>query len=299
MIGAMLIRDLGWLVALAEREHVTEAAAALGTSQPTLSRALARVETELGARLFERSPDGVHVTPAGALAVEAAREITARLVKLRSDVESELDADSGVVRLAFLYSLASSVVPQVLGAFHQHAPRVRVLLSQEPAHEISRDLATGAVDLAITSVLPGAGYGWFPLHVERLVLVVPPHHRLRARKRVALAEVADDQLVTTPVGFGHRALVDDLLREAGVTPEVSFESQDLATIEGLVAAGLGVAILPEALAGHSGTIGIPLSTRAARRAIGLTWRADRDLAAPAARFRDHVMGSQGTTRPSR
>ena len=75
---------------------------------------------------------------------------------------------------------------------------------------------------------------------ERLVVVVPPTHRLRDRKRVDLAELADEEMVMMPPGFGHRALVDELLAEAGVTPRVSFESADLATIEGLVAAGLGV-----------------------------------------------------------
>jgi DNA-binding transcriptional LysR family regulator len=122
-----------------------------------------------------------------------------------------------------------------------------------------------------------------------LVLVVPPGHRLRGRTRVRLAELADEELVMTPVGFGYRTLVDALLRDAGVSPTVSFESQDLATIEGLVAAGLGVAIVPEPFAGQSGTTGIAIAAEAARRTIGLTWRADRPLPAPATRFRDSVM----------
>ena len=120
------------------------------------------------------------------------------------------------------------------------------------------------------------------------MLVVPPGHRLRRRRTVTLAELADDELVTTPVGFGYRSLVDSLLREAGVAPPISFESQDLATIEGLVAAGLGVAIVPEPFAGQSGTTGIPIRAEGAHRTIGLTWRADRALSAPASRFRDVV-----------
>ena len=105
---------------------------------------------------------------------------------------------------------------------------------------------------------------------------------LRGRERVELSELADEELVTTPVGFGYRRLVDGLLRDAGVSPTVSFESQDLATIEGLVAAGLGVAIVPEPFAGQSGTSGVAIATDAAHRTIGLTWRTDRPLPAPAA-----------------
>ncbi len=289
MLSPMLLRDLDWLVALAEHGHVTATAAALGTSQPTVSRALARVEEELGARLFERLPDGIHPTATGELVLEAARDLTARHRQLQSDLARVLDPEAGVVRLAFLDSLATSLVPEVLAAFHAHAPRARVELRQEPAHEIHDDLASGAVDLAFSSTRPDASYGWATLQVERLVLVVPPRHRLRTRRRVSLAELGGEELVTTPPGFGHRSLVDGLLREAGVAPTVSFESQDLATIVGLVAAGLGVAVVPEAFAGQDGTIGVAISAEGARRTIGLTWRSDRDLPPPAVAFRDFVV----------
>ena len=211
----VLIRDLDWLLALAEHEHVTDTAALLRTSQPTLSRALARVEGELGARVFERAPDGVHLTPIGEIVLAAARDLTSRYGQLLADLGTVLDPDTGVVRLAFLDSIATSLVPRVLRGFHEHAPRVRVLLSQEPAHHIVADLGSGAVDLAITSARPPGDYGWHPLQEERLVLVVPPGHRLRGRTRVRLAELADEELVTTPVGFGYRTLVDALLRTPG------------------------------------------------------------------------------------
>lgn len=289
----MLVRDLSWVVALAEHQHMTDTAAILGVTQPTLSRALARVEAELGARLFERAPDGLHPNPNGHLVATAARELIARYEQLLTELGNRLDPDTGVVRLAFLDSMATSLVPRVLRAFHQHAPGVRVLLGQEPAHEILRDLATGAAELALTTPRPTGDFGWIPLQQDRLMLVVPPTHRLRRRTRVAVEELAGEELVTTPVGFGYRSLVDGLLAEAGVSPRVSFESGDLATIEGLVAAGLGVALLPEQFAGQSGTIGIRLTAPAARRTVGLTWRSDRDLAPAAARFRDFV----GDTRP--
>jgi LysR family transcriptional activator of glutamate synthase operon len=288
----VLLRDLSWLVALAEHQHVTDTAAVLRTSQPTLSRALARVESELGARLFERVPHGLHATPTGDLVVTAARDLTARYEQLLAELGSLLDPDTGVVRLAFLDSIATSLVPRVLRSFHEHAPRVRVVLRQEPAHEIAHDLSTGAADLAITSPRPTGDFGWWPLQEERLILVVPPTHRLRDRRQVALRELADEELVTTPLGFGYRSLIDGLFRDAGVSPSISFESQDLATIEGLVAAGLGVGLVPEPFAGQSGTIGIRLTTDAARRTIGLTWRGDRDLPRPAARFRDFVTGAE-------
>ena len=284
----MELRDLARLVAVADLGHVTEAAASLGTSQPTLSRSLARVEAEVGTRVFERLPTGVRATPAGELVVAAARELTARHLQLRRDLAAALDPDAGVVRLAFLDSQATSLVPEVLAAFHAEAPRVRVELRQEPGHEIAGDLEAGAVDLAFTMDRPGPGYGWAPLQEERLVLVVPPHHRLRGRRRVRLAELVEDELVTTPPGFGHRRLVDDLLRAAGVAPAVAFESEDLTTIVGLVAAGLGVAVVPDVVAERAGADAVALAGGAVRT-IGLTWRLGRELTPPAERFRQFVL----------
>ena len=284
IVGLVLLRDLSWFVALADHRHMTDTAAILGVSQPTLSRALARVEAELGTRLFERAPDGVAPNPNGDLVVAAARDLLARYEQLTTELSARLDPDGGVVRLAFLDSMATSLVPQLLRAFHGHAPGVRVLLSQEPGHHIQADLRSGAAELAVTFPRPEGDFGWLPLQRERLVLAVPPTHRLRERKRVALSEIAEEELVITPVGFGFRTLLDALLAEAGVVPRISFESADLATIEGLVAAGLGVAVVPEQFAGLSGTVGIALTAPAARRTIGLTWRTDHTLAPAAARF---------------
>ena len=288
IVDAVLLRDLSWLVALADHRHMTDTAAILGVSQPTLSRALARVETELGTRLFERAPDGVVTNPNGDLVIAAARDLLARYEQLTTELSARLDPDGGVVRLAFLDSMGTSLVPQLLRAFHGHAPGVRVLLSQEPGHAILADLRTGAAELAVTFPRPVGDFGWLPLHRERLVLAVPPTHRLRERKRVALSELADEEQVMTPVGFGFRTLLDGLLAEAGVVPKISFESADLSTIEGLVAAGLGVAVIPEQLAGVSGTIAIALTTPAARRTVGLTWRTDQVLAPAAERFRAFI-----------
>ena len=284
----VLIRDLEWLVTLADNQHVTDTAAILRVSQPTLSRALARVEGELGTRLFERTHSGVVPSPHGELVAAASREILARYQQLRVQLDTELDPDRGVVRLAFLDSMATSLVPRILRQFHQHAPGVRVELAQEPAHDILRDLTTGAAELALTSIRPDGDFGWVTMQRERLIVVVPPTHRLASRKRLELSELAGEELVTTPVGFGFRTLVSGLLAEAGVSLAVSFESADLATIEGLVAAGLGIAIVPEAFAGVSGTVGIRINSHQARRTIGLTWRTDHPLNPAATRLRDFV-----------
>src|SRR3954467_13864992 len=174
----MQIEDLRRLLILADHERVTDAAAALQTSQPTLSRLLARVEDELGSRLFERDARGVQPNPYGEGVLAAAREITERYDQMRRDLAGLLDPESGTVRLAFLDSMATSLVPRILHDFRRQAPHVRVVLRQEPGHEILRDLASGLSELALTSPRPAGPHGWLPLQRQRLVLVVPAGHRL-------------------------------------------------------------------------------------------------------------------------
>jgi len=96
----VLVRDLEWLVALADHRHVTDTAAVLRVSQPTLSRALARVEDELGARLFERVPEGLVISPNGELVIAGARDVLGRYQQLMFELESRLDPHTGVARLA-------------------------------------------------------------------------------------------------------------------------------------------------------------------------------------------------------
>lgn len=284
----MQIEDLRSLLALGEHHHITEAAAALGTSQPTLSRLLSRVEAELGARLFERDAKGAHPNPLGDLTLAAARDIVDRHDRLRRDLAGRLDPESGTVRLAFLDSMATSLVPRILHDVRRQAPRLRVELRQEPGHEMLRDLASGVSELALISPRPPGPYGWVALQRQTLVLIVPAGHRLARRRRARLADVAGEDFVTIPAGFGFRVLVDDLFAAAGVTPRVAFEIGDLATVEGLVGAGLGVALVPERFAGASGTVGIPLAGAGAERVVGLTWRTDRALGPAADRFRSFV-----------
>jgi DNA-binding transcriptional LysR family regulator len=279
------IDDLRRLMVLAGQGQVTDAAAALRISQPSLSRLLIRAERELGTRLFERDASGVRPNPYGEVALAAARDITQRYDQLREDLAGLLDPDAGTVRLAFLDSIATSLVPRILHDFRREAPRIRVVLRQEPGHEILRDLTSGTSEVALLSPRPPDPYGWLPLQRQRLVLVVPTGHRLAARHQVRPGELADEDFVTVPRGFGFRSVTDKLLEAGGVpTPRVSFEIGDLLTIEGLVGAGLGIAILPDQFAGASDTVGIPLTAAGSERVIGLTWRTSHPLAPAAARF---------------
>src|ERR1700742_5236485 len=167
----MHVEDLRWFEVLAETEHLTEAATTLGTSQPNLSRALRRVESAFGVQLFEREHRGVRLNPYGRLVLEAARAGTAAVDTARQRIDALIDPDSGTVRLGFLHSVATSLVPDLLKAFRQVAPSVGFALRQEPSHAIVDDLESGEAEIGIIAPLPDPEvFGWHLLEPQRLCL---------------------------------------------------------------------------------------------------------------------------------
>jgi DNA-binding transcriptional LysR family regulator len=196
--------------------------------------------------------------------------------------------------LAFLHSLASWFVPDLLRRFRLHAPQVRFDLYQGAADELANRVLEGHVDLAITSPRPaGQGYVWHGLYSERLCVAVPRGHRLADRSRLRLADVAGEPFIVLRVGSGLRALTDELCTVAGIQPLVAFEPTEITTMEGLVAAGFGVAVVPvpRAERGEPTVAYLPLSDAGAKRQVGLALAAGREMPAAAARFveftRDH------------
>ncbi|AQT81160.1 LysR family transcriptional regulator [Mycolicibacterium litorale] len=286
----MHLEELRWFVVLADTEHVTEAAAELGVSQPTLSRALTRLEQETGVALFDRVGRRLHLNEYGRILLEHARRGIAEMQTATDRIAALRDPDTGRVRLAFLHSLANWYVPEQLRRFREAAPGIMFDLFQGPAHEITQRLADGSSDIGITSPRPDpAAFGWHRLYVERLCLAVPAGHRLAARSRVSLSAAADEPFVALEKPFGLRLLTDDLWAEAGIDPDIVFEASEIPTMEGLVAAGFGVAVVPVPRDGtEARVVHVPLTNNRAKREVGVAWHRDRALAPPTQRFRQFL-----------
>jgi LysR family transcriptional regulator, transcription activator of glutamate synthase operon len=157
----MQTEDLRRFVTLARAEHLTAAADELGIPQPSLSRSLRRVEEAFGARLFEREHRGLRLNPRGRLVLAAALEATAALDAAREQIVQLDDPESGTVRLAFLHSVATTLVPGLLRQYRAEAPAVRFALRQEASPTIADDLDSGEAELAITGPRPAdPGLGW-------------------------------------------------------------------------------------------------------------------------------------------
>ncbi|HWI70795.1 MAG TPA: LysR family transcriptional regulator, partial [Baekduia sp.] len=237
--------ELRWFVALAEREHMTSTARELHISQPALSRAIGRLEAGLGVPLFDRRGRVLALNHHGRRYLPHARRALEELDAGAGAVADVADAEHGELRLWFLQTLGSWLVPALVGAYREEHPAVRFRLAQRGAAGLLAAFDAGDADLLLMGPRPaGRRFAWQPLVTEPLLLAVPPHHRLAARKSVRLEEVADEPFVAVRAGHALRALTDGLCRAAGFEPRIAFEGDEVGTLRGLVAAGLGVGLLP-------------------------------------------------------
>lgn len=282
----MLGADLEWFTTLAETENVSAAADRLHLAQPTLSRMLARLERRLGTPLFDRHGKRITLNDNGRLYYEHARRARAELQAAEQAVADRLNPAKGLIRLSFLHSFGSSLAPQLIAEFRRTAGKVDFTLFQGAAEVITRQVLDGEADLALVSPRPGLpGIGWRKLLSQPLVLAVPQDHRLATHRHLRLADLPDAEFITMHQGFGMRRLFDDLCAAADLRPRIAFESSDLLTVSGLIAAGLGIGVIPLESPTPPGITTIPLTDPGATRDVGLIWSPTATPTTPVHLFR--------------
>jgi DNA-binding transcriptional LysR family regulator len=163
-------------------------------------------------------------------------------------------------------------MPELLRAFRREHPHVRFSLLQGPHEELRDHVRSGRADLAFTAPLPGPGeFAGITLEEQQLVVTVPSEHRLAGRAWMRMADLAREPSVGMKRGYGLRQITDELAKAAGFLPILAFDGDDVDTLRGLIAAGLGVAVLPAAEpTPRPGTVEIPLRPKATRH-VGLIW----------------------------
>jgi DNA-binding transcriptional LysR family regulator len=289
---SVTVDELSWFITLAETQHMTEASAHLHISQPTLSRALARWEHELGAPLFDRVNRRLRINRSGEILLEHARRCVEELAAASDRITAVNHPDRGLIRLAFLHSVATWLVPDLLRQYRADVPNVQFDLRQSAAHEVLEALREHHADVAVTGPRPDADeFAWHMMRREQLCLAVPRGHRFASRRDVSLKQASDEPFIVLQPDFGLRRLAEDLWRKAGIQPEIAFESTDIPSMEGLVAAGFGVAIVPSPRPNRAEpeVAYVPLRDRAAHRVIGLVWPKAYPLSPVAERFAEFVV----------
>jgi DNA-binding transcriptional LysR family regulator len=185
-------------------------------------------------------------------------------------------------------------VPDLIAGFRQKHPRARFQLLQNASHIILDELEAGDVDLALVSPVPPTSdrIESIELASEELLLAVPHDHRFAKRRSVRLSELREDTFVCLRQGYGLRTLTDQFCAQAGFTPKIAFEGEEIATLRGLVAVGLGVAIIPAASSPlESAPPELHITEPVCRRSIGLLWEPGRYQPELAQQFRHHIVTS--------
>jgi DNA-binding transcriptional LysR family regulator len=278
-------------VVVAELSHMTRASEVLGIPQSTLSRRVARLEAELGIPLLRRRGRRIEATREGAALAVTARRALQDIDGTVAELAEAHDASRGVVTLAFLHTLGPVAVPTILREFGRQHPGVRFRLVEEGHDEVVRRLRTGEVDVALTAPLPlDPDVVSVPLLDQALCVVVPTGHPLATRRSVTLSRLADEVFVGFKPGYGLRQITDEWCRETGFEPRLAFEGDDVATVRGLVAAGLGIALLPAADPAPRGDV-VEVEVRRPRRSrtLGIATLAGQPLSPPARSFHDFLV----------
>ncbi len=289
----MRLSQLRILLAVVDHGGFTAAAGRIGLSQPAVSRAVAALESELGARLVVRGRDGVRLTEAGRRAVVHAREAVRHFDQVRTQVAAVAGEVTGELRLASLPTATGPLLAPLMARFADRHPHVRVRLLEGFDRDVRAWLRQGAVEAGVVT-LPAPGLETVDLGSDEMVVLLPAGHWLAAAPAVELPTLADERFILSTGGC--RPLVTSAAREAGVELAVAYEAGELSAIAGMVAGGLGISIVPtlgrSAWEGPGDAQG-PLVTRPLRprlrRTLALafpTTPSDEDPPVAARAFRD-------------
>lgn len=274
----MNIRDLRYLVALAEHRHFGRAAEASHVSQPTLSTQIRKLEDELGVPLVERAPRRVMLTPIGADIAERARVILDQVDQLREAARRACDPEAGTVKLGLFPTLGPYLLPHVVPLLRRRFPKLELLLVEEKTEVILSRLREGRLDAGVLALpLHDDQLHIEPLFEEPFVLAVPEQHPLASRQRLSLQDLASESLLLLEDGHCLRDQALDVCQLAGAGEKTGFRATSLETLRQMVAANVGITLLPSLAVKppvpHSDAMRlVPFSGRAPSRQIAMVWR---------------------------
>ncbi|WP_214412274.1 LysR family transcriptional regulator [Sphaerisporangium fuscum] len=291
----MDVQTLRWFLSLCDTENMRDTAAMERVNQSTLSRSLARLEADLGVELFHRHGRRLAVNRFGALFREHARRAVADLDVARRRIDALADPDTGLIRLGFLHSVGRWLVPEILRDYRAVTAGIRFELHQGFGRELFAWLRDDDIDVAlVTPPKDGADVRWHRLREQQLCLALPADHPLAAEPGLELRDVRGEPFIAFAQTTDLRRVIDRLCAEAGFEPLIAFESEEIATVRGLIGAGLGVGILPRpAVLEHDDPVYRPLDPQR-HRPIGLAWYATPPPTAATARFIEHLRRTGGS-----
>jgi DNA-binding transcriptional LysR family regulator len=244
------VQRLKILREVAAHRSFSEAASALNYTQSAVSQAIAALEAEAGVTLLERARRGVRPTSAGERLLEHANRILTQLDAAEAELGAIAGVRGGELRMASFPTAGATLMPLAIASFRNAHPDVALSLVEAEPEEIAPRLRGGEFDLALMFDFEGAGVlgpgvRSTPLFEDPMRLALPRGHRLAESERITLEELDDEAWVQTSEASACARHVVRSCRAAGFEPRVSFESDDYLTVQGLVASGVGVALIPQ------------------------------------------------------
>lgn len=275
----------------ARLEHITRAAEELSITQPSLSKAIAQLEEELGVRLFDRVGRQIRLNHYGEALLKRVERASQELEQAQREIGDLASGVEGFIKLTI--HAGTQLLPDLLSTFRHQYPRISFRVSQRNAPEAFEQLQRGEINLCITcppSQRPG--FVSVPLVTEEIILAVPPDHRLAQREHVSLREVSDDAFISLKPGYNLRNISDALMRQAGLDFRFAFEGDNPAVIPNLIRTGLGIGFVPAitwSMALDSSLTLLRLTDTNVERTLGLSWRQDRYPSRAEEHFRNFVV----------
>ena len=274
----MNLRDLRYLVALADERHFGKAAERCFVSQPTLSAQIRKLEDYLGVVLVERQPKRVSLTETGEKIVARARLVLQEADAIVEIARTDRDPLSGALKLALIPTVGPYLLPHVVGPLRKAVPRLKLMLYEYQTAPLLEKLRAGELDCGIIALpMPTEGLETEVLYDEPFTLAVPANHPLADRDRVKLEDIKDETLLLLEDGHCLRDHALSVCSRIRLNQEQDYRATSLETLRQMVAAGHGITLLPELAAatpvGTARGLKIKAFTRPAPvRTIGAVWR---------------------------
>jgi LysR family hydrogen peroxide-inducible transcriptional activator len=284
----MNLRDLRYLVALADERHFGRAAERCFVSQPTLSAQIRKLEEYLGVSLVERQPRRVALTSAGEKIVERARRLLLEADAIVELAKTDRDPLSGAIKLALIPTVGPYLLPHVARRLRKDLPRLKLMLYEFQTAPLLEKLRAGEIDMGILALpVPLDGLEAEPLYEEPFTLAVPSGHRLADHERVKVDDLKGETLLLLEDGHCLRDQALEVCSRIRVQEEQDYRATSLETLRQMVAAGHGVTLLPQLAADSPvgaarGLRAKPFARPAPSRTIGAVWRKSTTRAAAVA-----------------
>lgn len=279
-------QQLEYFKTIAELEHFTKASKRLFVSQPTLSRAISKLEDEIGVPLFERQGRSVKLNQFGQIFYERVIKAMKEIENGEQEILSYVDPNRGKLSIAFLKSLGSSTFPNMINSFLSKYPNVTFEFSQNSTNAMLNQLESGDINFCLSSITENREtIEWEHLWTEEVFAFVSKNHKLANQEVISLKDLSDEKFIALKYGYGLRAVSDRLFEENNIKPNIVFEGEESITIMGFVAANLGITLLPKIKDVKLTNVKrLRVSEPNCNRPIGLAWRKNSYLSPIARRF---------------